>query len=92
MPDVQPVNPAPSSEHSKVTPGLLELNVNVADVVATVPLGPVRIVVSRTVVSITIILMAPSEPADKPTLLRRVHYDLIGVPPTPEQDSEFLKD
>ncbi len=30
--------------------------------------------------------------ADKPTLLRRVYLDLIGVPPTSEQLAAFLKD
>jgi hypothetical protein len=30
--------------------------------------------------------------ADKPTLLRRVYLDLIGVPPTPDELHAFLKD
>ncbi|MBM3795327.1 MAG: DUF1553 domain-containing protein [Acidobacteria bacterium] len=30
--------------------------------------------------------------ADKPTLLRRVYLDLIGLPPTPEQLAAFVKD
>src|SRR5690348_16698235 len=29
--------------------------------------------------------MTPNEPADKPTLLRRATFDLIGLPPTPEE-------
>jgi hypothetical protein len=33
-----------------------------------------------------------SPPADKTTLLRRVYFDLIGLPPTPEQVTEFLAD
>src|SRR5438477_542807 len=32
----------------------------------------------------------PSSPADKRTLLRRVYFDLIGLPPTPEQMANFL--
>ena len=34
----------------------------------------------------------PSEPADKLTLLRRACFDLLGLPPTPEQISAFLND
>jgi Protein of unknown function (DUF1553)/Protein of unknown function (DUF1549)/Planctomycete cytochrome C len=32
-----------------------------------------------------------SPPADPTTLLRRLHFDTIGLPPTPEQTSAFLK-
>src|SRR5438105_11778660 len=34
----------------------------------------------------------PSAPADKRTLLRRVYFDLTGLPPTPETMVSFLKD
>jgi len=34
----------------------------------------------------------PVEPADKPALLRRVYFDLIGIPPTPTELGAFLKD
>jgi mono/diheme cytochrome c family protein len=34
----------------------------------------------------------PSPQADKRTLLRRVTYDLTGLPPTPEQTNAFLND
>jgi mono/diheme cytochrome c family protein len=36
--------------------------------------------------------MAASERADKRTLIRRVYYDLIGLPPTPDQVNAFLAD
>jgi hypothetical protein len=34
----------------------------------------------------------PSGPADKLTLLRRVYLDLIGLPPSPEDQEAFLND
>jgi cytochrome c553 len=34
----------------------------------------------------------PVRPADKYALLRRVTFDLIGLPPTPEEVAAFLKD
>jgi Protein of unknown function (DUF1553)/Protein of unknown function (DUF1549) len=36
--------------------------------------------------------LEPSRPADKPTLLRRVTFDVTGLPPTPEQIESFLRD
>lgn len=36
--------------------------------------------------------LAPSPPADRRTLLRRLHYDLIGLPPSPEETAAFLAD
>lgn len=36
--------------------------------------------------------MAPSQPADKTTLIRRVTLDLIGLPPTPSEVNAFLAD
>jgi mono/diheme cytochrome c family protein len=35
---------------------------------------------------------APSLPAEKPVLLRRVTFDLIGLPPTPEEVAAFEAD
>jgi hypothetical protein len=34
----------------------------------------------------------PSPEADRPTLLRRISYDLTGLPPTPEEVESFLAD
>jgi hypothetical protein len=36
--------------------------------------------------------MRPVRPADKRTLLRRVTFDLIGLPPTPEEIAAFVDD
>ena len=36
--------------------------------------------------------LKPSDEADKRTLLRRVSFDLTGLPPTPEEIHEFLND
>jgi mono/diheme cytochrome c family protein len=36
--------------------------------------------------------MVPSPAADKMTLLRRATYDLIGLPPSPEEIKSFLED
>lgn len=36
--------------------------------------------------------LSPAPPADRRTLLRRVCYDLIGLPPTPEEMEAFLND
>ncbi len=36
--------------------------------------------------------LRPAPPADKSTLLRRVYFDLIGLPPTPEEQKAFLED
>jgi cytochrome c553 len=36
--------------------------------------------------------LAPAAPADKRTLIRRVTFDLIGLPPTPEDIEAFLND
>ncbi len=34
----------------------------------------------------------PSLPADKWTLIRRAYFDLIGIPPTPEEAAAFMAD
>lgn len=36
--------------------------------------------------------LSPNPPADKITLLRRAYFDLIGLPPTPEDAQAFLAD
>jgi hypothetical protein len=36
--------------------------------------------------------MKPSAPADRRTLVRRVYFDLIGLPPTPEEVKAFVQD
>lgn len=36
--------------------------------------------------------LTPAAAADKVTLIRRAYYDLIGLPPTPQQVHEFLAD
>jgi hypothetical protein len=36
--------------------------------------------------------LRPAPPADKRTLLRRVTFDLVGLPPTPEEIAAFLGD
>jgi hypothetical protein len=36
--------------------------------------------------------MTPNKPASKEALIRRAYYDLIGLPPTPYEVADFLKD
>jgi hypothetical protein len=36
--------------------------------------------------------MAPNSEADRVTLTRRLYFDLLGLPPTPKQIDEFLRD
>src|SRR5262245_44023900 len=36
--------------------------------------------------------LSPSSEADRRTLIRRVYFDLIGLPPTPEEIDDFLAD
>jgi hypothetical protein len=36
--------------------------------------------------------LTPSEPADRRTLIRRATFDLVGLPPTPEEVETFVND
>ena len=36
--------------------------------------------------------LEPAQPADRLTLIRRAYWDLIGLPPTPEEIGDFLRD
>src|SRR5439155_15617371 len=36
--------------------------------------------------------LGPAPPADRATLIRRATYDLLGLPPTPEEIDAFTKD
>ncbi|MBC7852568.1 MAG: DUF1553 domain-containing protein [Pirellulaceae bacterium] len=36
--------------------------------------------------------LAPSPQADRPSLIRRLYFDLIGLPPSPEEVETFAKD
>jgi Protein of unknown function (DUF1553)/Protein of unknown function (DUF1549)/Planctomycete cytochrome C len=36
--------------------------------------------------------LKPVKPADRPTLARRAYYDLLGLPPTPEEIDAFVAD
>jgi hypothetical protein len=36
--------------------------------------------------------LQPARDADRPSLIRRAYFDLIGLPPTPEQIDEFVHD
>jgi hypothetical protein len=47
-----------------------------------------RIVLAR----LQAIGIAPSPEADRPTLIKRLYYDLIGLPPTPTEVDAFITD
>ena len=36
--------------------------------------------------------LTPAVKADRPTLIRRLYFDIIGLPPTPQQVSSFVND
>ncbi len=36
--------------------------------------------------------LTPAKPADRRTLIRRVYFDLVGLPPTPQQVQDFVDD
>ncbi|MBM3829026.1 MAG: DUF1553 domain-containing protein [Verrucomicrobia bacterium] len=55
----------------------------------TVPANPIDAFISA---SLSAAKLTPLPPADKPTLLRRVFLDLLGLPPTREELHAFLAD
>ncbi len=36
--------------------------------------------------------LTPADPANRRTLIRRAYFDIVGLPPTPEQVNAFVKD
>src|SRR5262247_3520318 len=36
--------------------------------------------------------LKPSPPTDRATLIRRVYFDMIGLPPSPREVAEFIAD